>query len=286
MSNTPASLPLFCATLTVTSAFLLALLGIAVGAFGTLVGAGGGFILVPILLLVYPHHSPELITGISLIVVFFNALAGSLSYARQRRIDYRSGLLFAACTLPGAVAGTLAADNVERGAFNITVGIFLAAVAIWLISGKRVGDKHSKRGVERSVTDNAGLTYRYHARTRLGAGLSVGVGGVSSFLGIGGGIIHVPLLVTVLGFPTHIATATSHFILVFMAFVATITHALSGTYHAGHGLVQAAALSVGVVIGAPIGAWVSQRLHGRLIQKLLAVGLLLLAVELLSGAGA
>ena len=69
-------------------------LGVLIGAFGTLIGAGGGFILVPILLLVYPHEKTELITAISLAVVFFNALSGSFAYARMKRVDYKSGIIF------------------------------------------------------------------------------------------------------------------------------------------------------------------------------------------------
>jgi uncharacterized membrane protein YfcA len=84
----------------------------------------------------------------------------------------------------------------------------------------------------------------------------------------------------VLGFPTHIATATSHFVLSFMALVATLTHVVAGTFHNGVGLRRAAALSVGVIVGAQLGAWLSQRLSGRLIQKLLALGLLVLAARL------
>ena len=53
--------------------------GVLIGACGTLIGAGGGFVLTP-LLLVCPHESPEIITSISLAVVFFNALSGSVAY--------------------------------------------------------------------------------------------------------------------------------------------------------------------------------------------------------------
>ena len=70
-----------------SSALLLVLLGFAVGAFGTLVGAGGGFILAPVLLILYPHDSAQTLSSISIAVVFFNALSGSVAYARQRRID-------------------------------------------------------------------------------------------------------------------------------------------------------------------------------------------------------
>ena len=64
----------------------LTLLGFVIGTYGTLIGAGGGFVLVPILLMLYPNESPEIITSISLAVVFFNAMSGSLAYSRMKRI--------------------------------------------------------------------------------------------------------------------------------------------------------------------------------------------------------
>ena len=79
-------------------------------------------------------------------------------------------------------------------------------------------------------------------------------------------------------------TATSHFVLAFMALVATIVHVLSGSFHHGMGLRRAAALSVGVVAGAQLGAILSQKLSGRLIQKLLAGGLLALGARLILSA--
>lgn len=90
-----------------TMAILLALLGVAVGGFGTIVGSGGGFILTPVLLLLYPHDKPTTIMAISLTAVFFNAASGSAAYAHQRRIDYRSALAFASAGLPGSIAGAL-----------------------------------------------------------------------------------------------------------------------------------------------------------------------------------
>lgn len=259
----------------------LCVLGFGVGVFGTLVGAGGGFILTPVLLLLYPSSSPALITAISLVVVFFNAGSGSLAYARQRRIDYRSGVVFALCTLPGSVLGVLLARKVSRPLFDVIMGVVLGAVAVWLlITPERTGHEHTTAGSPRRLEDREGNVYSYRANVRLGALASLGIGFLSSFLGIGGGVLHVPLLVTVLGFPTHIATATSHFVLACMALVATLTHLFTGTFHQGVGLRRAAALSVGVVAGAQLGAVLSQRISGRLIERLLAAGLLALAVRL------
>jgi uncharacterized protein len=262
-------------------AVALCLLGFAVGVFGTLVGAGGGFILTPVLLLVYPNSTPALITAISLIAVFFNAGSGSIAYARQKRIDYRSGVVFALCTLPGSVLGVLVANSVSRPGFDVIMGLALTGLAWWLVRGRRQpAGIDPGSGVPRVIVDRDGKEYRYHANVRLGAIFSLGVGFVSSFLGIGGGVVHVPLLVTVLGFPTHVATATSHFVLAWMALVATLTHVVTGTFHGGVGLRRAAALSVGVVFGAQLGAILSQRLSGTVIQRLLAVGLLALGLRL------
>lgn len=106
---------------------------------------------------------------------------------------------------------------------------------------------------------------------------SLGVGFVSSFLGIGGGVIHVPLLVRALGFPTHIATATSHFVLAIMAGTGSLTHIALGDFAHRHGIRRAIALSVGVVGGAQV----SLRVRGQVIQWLLAAALLALAARLL-----
>lgn len=260
----------------------LAVLGVVVGAFGTLVGAGGGFILTPLLLVLYPNDSPKTITAISLVVVFFNAASGSIAYARLRRIDYRSGAVFAVATLPGAAAGAFVVQYAARRIFDPLMGallIGLAVVAIRVPRRPRRGEQAG--GTPRVITDGTGTTYRYRVPLVRGALLSVVVGFVSSFLGIGGGVIHVPLLVSVLGFPTHIATATSHFILAWMSGAASITHALAGSFAQGHGLRRALALSVGVVLGAQLGARVSSRASPILIRRLLAGALTLLAVRLL-----
>ncbi|MGC4047981.1 MAG: sulfite exporter TauE/SafE family protein [Armatimonas sp.] len=101
------------------------LLGFAVGTLGTLIGAGGGFLLAPALLLLYPNERPETIAAISLAVVFFNAASGSFAYAHQRRIDYRSGLIFAAASVPGALLGAYSTNFLPRKVFDMLFGCLL-----------------------------------------------------------------------------------------------------------------------------------------------------------------
>jgi len=269
---------------TATTALLLVLLGFGVGVFGTVIGAGGGFILTPVLLLLYPHQSAQTLTSISLAVVFFNAASGSVAYGRQRRIDYRSGAVFAVATIPGAIGGALVVGVVSRQVFDAIMGLVLAALAVWLIAGERWPLREVRGHLERRVlVDRAGETYEYAVPIRRGAVYSLGVGFLSSFLGIGGGVIHVPLLVRAFGFPTHIATATSHFVLAIMAGTGTVTHIALGSFH-HHGLRRTIALSIGVITGAQLGAHISLRLQGQVIQWLLAAALLALSARLLIGA--
>jgi hypothetical protein len=77
----------------------------------------------------------------------------------------------------------------------------------------------------------------------------------------------------------HTATATSHFVLTFLALTATITHIVLGEFD--RGLAQTMYLSVGVMMGAPLGAAVSVRMQGSLIVRLLALALCLVGVRLL-----
>jgi uncharacterized membrane protein YfcA len=257
--------------------------GVVLGAVGTLVGAGGGFLLVPLLLVAYPHERPEVVTSISLAVVFFNALSGTTAYARMRRVDYRSGLLFSAATIPGAVIGALATSRLPRGTFDLVFGLLLLAgcVALLVHPGRAApASSHGNPGqVSRTVVERDGTVHRYTYNPWLGVTVSLGVGFVSSLLGIGGGIIHVPMMAGLLGFPVHIATATSHFTLAIMALTGTLAHVATGTFH--HGVRRAAALAVGVLIGAQVGARLSSRLGGAWIMRALAVSLGLVGVRLL-----
>jgi len=264
------------------SSFLLVGLGILIGAFGTLIGAGGGFILVPILLLLYPHAKPELITSISLAIVFLNASSGSIAYARMKRIDYKSAMIFSAAALPGAVIGALITSYIPRHVFDMVLGALLFIIACFLLlhpqHGAIVIAKKHPGQVHRSLTEKSGEQHEYSFNQFTGIILSFFVGFLSSVLGIGGGIIHVPVLTTLLNFPVHIATATSHFILAFMALAGTIVHITQGNFK--DGWLTTLLIGVGVIIGAQFGAKLSEKITGPWIVRALAIALLLVGVRL------
>jgi uncharacterized membrane protein YfcA len=257
-------------------------LGVGVGAYGTLIGAGGGFILVPALLLLYPGASASQITAVSLAVVFANAASGSYRYYRLRRVDYQSGAVLALATLPGAVLGAITVGYIPRRAFDVFMGITLLLVAGYLLlrpAGLKPLWLNSRFTVSRRLADSDGGAYEYRFNLLLAALFSVLVGFLSSLLGIGGGIIHVPLLTSFFGFPAHLATATSHFILMFTAAAGTVTHVFESDYRSF--LRVTIELAIGVILGAQIGAALSGRIGGRLIIRLLAVALGIVGLRLL-----
>ena len=94
----------------------LFLVGLGVGSFGTLIGAGGGFILVPVFLLLF-HYTPQFAVGTSLAIVFFNALSGTIAYMRQKKVYYDAAIRFSLATLPGAVIGSYLAHYFTSNVF-------------------------------------------------------------------------------------------------------------------------------------------------------------------------
>lgn len=265
---------------------LLIPLGFAVGAYGTLVGAGGGFVLVPVLLLIYPEEQPASVTSISLAVVFFNAVSGSIAYARQRRIDYRSGFLFAAAGLPGAIGGAFLVDAVPRRAFDALFGAVLLCIAIYTLWSvgrpQQLRAPLTGRGVIRRVMPGAaeGETYRYAYRGWQGVAMMAGIGFMSSLLGIGGGVISVPAMIAVLRFPVHVAVATSQFILAFMAGQGSVVHLANGHLE-GDNILRALLIALGAIPGAQVGAFLSRRLHSALVARLLVLALVVVGGRLL-----
>lgn len=268
--------------------YILLAVGFSIGTIGTLIGAGGGFILVPLLIIFHQELSPEEITAVSMAVVACNAISGSAAYILAKRVDYKAGMLFALFTLPGSILGVLTTQIIPRNIFDVIFGVVLFSLSVYLFvqGGKKVGTeklKIAKKGwITTELTDKYNEKYSYSYDIRKGSILSIFVGYFSPLLGIGGGIIHVPAMVEWLRFPVHIATATSHFILAFMATATVLVHVYNGSYNDPAIVHMVLGLAIGVIPGAQLGAFLSRRLQGKIIIKSLALCLMLVGIRILS----
>jgi uncharacterized membrane protein YfcA len=241
----------------------LFLLAIPIGMLGSLTGAGGGFLIVPLLLVLYPDEPVSILTSISLAVVAINATSGSVAFARFRLIDYRVGLTLAAAGIPAAVLGVMATRLIPRGTFDLVFGLLLTAFGVYLLTRTKSDEQPA-----RPASLNAPLT--------VGLGSTIGL--LSGLLGIGGGFLLAPLLIQVLGYPALVAAATSQFNLALTAFAGTIAHIVSGEFD--HGQRRTIALGLGVLAGSQLGARLARRVRARWIVRALAVSLVLAGLRI------
>ncbi|MDW8120453.1 MAG: sulfite exporter TauE/SafE family protein [Chloroflexota bacterium] len=244
-------------------------LGVLTGTLGTLIGVGGGFLVVPVFLLAFPRLSPTDITSISLAAIFLGSLSGLVAYARMRRIDYRSGLAFAMGTVPGAVLGANLVKLVPREPFQVLFGCVLGLVGIYLAIRPSVRPRPSTQGPNRVLTDRTGQTFTYRVEVGKGMLISLGVGVLSAILGVGGGVFLVPAMVAVMGVPPLIAAPTSVFILSFTSASATATHALAGHLDAHWPYVLL--LAFGMITGAQVAARIARRIASVVLVRLLGL---------------
>lgn len=246
------------------------ILGHLIGAFGTMIGAGGGFILVPILMALHPNFSSEQITAVSMLCVAINASSGSISYLRQKKVHLKAAFVFILAGLPGVWLGTNLTRALPREQFQGIFGVVLILISLFLI-WRSFKSQHKEQHF-----DNFLISKRQYM---VGAVISSFVGVAASFLGIGGGIIHVPLLIHWINFPVHLATGTSHLILAVTALFAVATHFFHGDYP--QGIYFMWPLGTGMLIGAQIGARYSSRLKGSFILKALYLAILLVGLRLI-----
>lgn len=271
----------------------LALLGIGSGALGVLVGAGGGFIIAP-LLRIFFDKNPEIVAGTTVTLVAINSISGAFAYRSMRVVDRRSAVIFALAAIPGSVVAPFALSSALEGVpgiYDFPFGLLLILLAVRIATQKDVADeptppsklRNGPRFVKaaslkrRVVTTRAGRTYRYRLHEGYGAGVNLALGFVSSFFGIGGGWLRTPILVYLFGFPVQIAVATSIFTLSFYTTAGAATYALRGAVEWFPTLLFTGA---GLIVGAQIGARLSNVVRGIWIMRLLMLLIFAMGVYL------
>jgi len=263
--------------------------GVAAGLFGSLLGLGGGILIVPLLTLGF---GLPLITavGVSLVCVIVTSGAAAGVYLERRVANLRLGMTLELFTAIGAPTGGIVAFLVPervlallfaamRGYVGLTIGrrrdpapepeIGMSGRA----SGRADGAANSLASLEARLSAPG-----YRVR-RLGFGVigSLFAGVVSALLGIGGGLVKVPVMHIVMGVPLRVATATSNLMIGITASAGAIVYLLRG----GIDPFVAAPTAIGVFLGATLGSRTAHRIDLRVLRGLFVVILLYTGLQML-----
>jgi hypothetical protein len=261
-------------------AFLFA---IGAGAFGALVGIGGGLIIVP-LLTVALGVPIQLAIAASLLGVIAVSTSAGASYMRQGLVDRRLGLVLLVATAIGGIAGGYMAGLLDGRILSGMFGIVLVAAAVQMLRSRgraqiAVVDSAGRLELDSSYLEpTTGEQVVYRARrVGLGTAISVFAGAMSGLLGVGGGIVNVPTMNLLMGVPIRVATTTSTYML-------AATAAASAVIYYSRDQVDpllAAPVVVGVVVGAQVGARFASRVPQHALQLVFVGVALFFALQML-----
>jgi len=273
--------------------------GIVAGIFGSLLGLGGGVLIVPLLTIGFGLPVRDAV-GVSLICVIMTSGASASVYLERQVANLRLGMLLELFTASGAVIGGAIAFLLDPRILEGLFAILLAYTAWTMLSAARrrpapavpvddgappvaeagaVADAPvdpADGSADRPFADRlAGPGYAIR-HLRLASGLSVFAGIASALLGIGGGLIKVPVMHLVMGIPLRVATATSNLMIGITGSTSAIVYLLRG----GINPFATAPTAVGVFLGASVGSRLAHRIDVRVLRLLFVLVLLYTAFEM------
>ena len=251
-------------------------LAVGIGTLAAILGVGGGSFLVPALM--FSGLSAHLAVGTGVSSAMFIGASSLIEYGRQRRVDWKLGLLLEGFTVPGSILGAYATKYVSPRGLEALFAFMLIIVSFVMFRNPstRFGRSVSSASWMRKIVDKDGEEIGYNVKTAPAflfsflAGVSVG------FFGISGGVLKVPILVFS-GVPIHVAVATSSFMISMTAATAFICHTLLGNVNYYH----LSFLAPGVVLGAQVGARISRKARPKILRRTFSMVLLGAAVALL-----
>ena len=269
------SIPLF---------FVLLMLGFIVGLPASMCGLGGGFILVPTLILVF-NLSPQNAIAISLVAMCGTTISASLGYIKQKRVDYKLALLYNVFDIPGVIVGAYLTTILPKNLLIGICGVFILFLSLLMLrnlrkrrpSTKNVESDMTSNGWVSKLNDSMNKVFEYKIRK---PGLimvsSLLSGLVTGLAGLGGGITDTTTMM-LLGIPTHIAVASSEFAMALTNGAGVITHG----FFQNISIEYAIPITIGTIIGAQIGVLVAKQTKQKTLKIILSVISLLFSIRLI-----
>lgn len=259
---------------------------IVAGVLGSLLGLGGGIIIVPFLTL-WMNVDVRYAIGASIVSVIATSSGAAAAYVRDRMTNLRVAMFLEIATTSGALTGAYLAGIIAGRWLYIVFGLVLAYSALVMFRHRTADDRQDlppdaladRLNLHSDYHDEAlGKQIAYRVRgTKLGFALMYGAGIVSGLLGIGSGALKVPAMDLAMGLPIKVSTATSNFMI-------GVTAAASAGVYFARGEIDpfiAAPVVTGVLIGAAAGATLLGRINSLWIRGVFVVVLLIIAGQML-----
>ena len=263
--------------------FALLILGFIVGLPASMCGLGGGFIIVPTLIIVF-NLSPQNAVAISLVAMCGTTFSAALGYIKQRRVDYKLGLLYDILDVPGVVSGVYITTILPKDVLIGLCGFFILFLSLLLLRNMKARSPSTKnkelsmtlKGWRRRISDSLNQVFEYEIRRPSLAMVSSFMSGlVTGLAGLGGGITDTTTMI-LLGVPPHIAIASSEFAMALTNGAGVIAHGILQNVS----IEYAIPLTIGTIFGAQIGVLVAKRTKRKTLKKILSVVALLLSLRL------
>ena len=246
----------------------LILLGLLISILSSILGVGGGFLIVPSLVILYGVNA-EIAIGTSLATIVFTSISATIAYYKQNLIDWKLGLLTAGLSVPAASLGAYIVSFISSESLSFIFGFFL------LFTGLR----NLVKGL--SVKKTSSNTEQPHPFSRVelikASPFLFASGLLSGLLGVGGGVINVPIYSSILKRSFHVSVATSMFAIIFTSLSGTITHLTLGNISFHYSI----SLIIGVIVGAQIGARVASKITAKYLQIIFGAFVMMLGLYML-----
>jgi uncharacterized membrane protein YfcA len=285
--------------------FFLIGIGFLVGLLGGFFGVGGGFLAGP--LMFWSGVPMNFVVGTDLAHMTGKSIVAAKRHRTLGHVDVKLGLLMIVGTVIGVEIGANIIEALEEAGnidqvIGVTYIIILVIISVFTAweSIKAIRMIRTEKLAVNEVVAFAHISRRVHTIriwpmislpgsgiaeislwVVLGVGLITGI--LAGALGVGGGFIRMPMLIYLLGVPTHVAVGTDLFEIVFSAGYGTLTHALKGNVD----VLMALVMHTGAAIGAQIGAMATRYFAGPRIRLLFSIlpliGALLVIIRLLGG---
>ncbi len=269
--------------MTEVNIWLLSGTGLFAALMGSMLGVGGGFIMVPVLTLLADLPIKSAI-GSSLVAIVATASVAASRYMRLQFTNAKLGLLMCCTAVPGAIMGGLLAAIFAPAILSTLFGLVLVYVAYTMLTRGDVSPPNYEFPTANNADDANTATYYDKTAARIvgyritripqGLGGSFLAGTLSSLLGIGGGVVQVPVMNIVMTVPIKAAIGTSTFIMALTTAVGALVY-----YYQGHIYpFVIAPLLLGAFPGALLGTILTERTQAIKIRRLFGILLLITAI--------